>query len=83
MMSNYVCWRAALVVLPLIASGMAVTAQAQTVAQQSPSPMAKSPMMASGAASAANPDNMPVKKPSKPTDDQMIRAHPASEAKAK
>jgi hypothetical protein len=26
---------------------------------------------------------MPVKKPSKPTDDQMIRAHPASDAKAK
>jgi len=82
-MSNYLRWRATLVALPLIALGIDATAQAQTVAQQSPSPMAKSPKMASGAASAANPDNMPVKKPSKPTDDQMMRSDPASDAKAK
>ena len=82
-MSNYLRLRAALVALPFIASGIAVTSQAQTIAPQPAAPMARAPMAASGAASAANPDKMPVKKPRKPTDDQMMRSDPASDAKAK
>jgi hypothetical protein len=80
-MSNLLRLRATLVALPLIAWGAA--AQAQTIAPSSPAPMAKTPMAASGAASAANPDNMPMKKPTKRADDRMMRSDPASDAKAK
>jgi hypothetical protein len=41
------------------------------------------PAAASGAASATNPDNMPVKTPDKPTNEKIIRSPPASAANAK
>ncbi|SDQ50538.1 hypothetical protein SAMN05443245_1633 [Paraburkholderia fungorum] len=56
------------------------------------SPMVKPPDAASGvngqngadsAPSATNPDNMPIKRPDKPTNDKMSRQPPASGANAK
>jgi hypothetical protein len=41
------------------------------------------PAAASGAASATNPDNMPVKKPRKPPNDDMSVHPPASATNAK
>lgn len=71
-------------VAALALSSAAALAQAQQ-SQDAPqaSPMVKPPTVASGAASATNPDNMPVKKPQQPTNDRMIRSEPASAAKAK
>jgi hypothetical protein len=68
----------------LISTAFAATAQAQAVAPQPETPMVKPPpAAASGAASATNPDNMPVKNPDKPTNDKIIRSPPASAANAK
>lgn len=65
-----------------ISTVSAVMAQAQASAPQPETPMIKPPpAAASGAASATNPDNMPVKKPDKPTNDRMIRTPPADGAK--
>ncbi|MFB9123426.1 hypothetical protein E2553_04920 [Paraburkholderia dipogonis] len=70
----------------------AVTAFAQTAkpahTQQEPpqndnSSMAKPPEAASGSGGSSNPDNMPIKRPSKPTNDKMMHAPPASGANAK
>ncbi|WP_322101597.1 hypothetical protein [Paraburkholderia sp. J41] len=63
----------------------ALKAHAQTIAPQPVTPMAKTPEVASGAASATNPDHMPVKKPHKraTNDDDISRAPPASGATAK
>jgi uncharacterized iron-regulated membrane protein len=50
------------------------------------SPMVRPPEPASGAnatTSPTNPDNMPIKRPDKPTHDKMSRQPPASGANAK
>ncbi|TAM02402.1 MAG: hypothetical protein EPN70_16890 [Paraburkholderia sp.] len=67
----------------LIASGFSAQTQAQTIKPHPFQPMVKPPAAASGAASATNPDNMPVKKPTTSTHDKMSRDMPASAAKAK
>ncbi|BDC38558.1 hypothetical protein PTKU15_18550 [Paraburkholderia terrae] len=66
-------------------AGVAQLARGQTVAPQTGgTPMVKPPpAAASGAASATNPDNMPVKKPRKPPDDNMSVHPPASATNAK
>jgi len=66
-------------------AGVAQVAWGQTVAPQSGgTPMVKPPpAAASGAASATNPDNMPVKTPRKPTNDDMTHSPPASATNAK
>ncbi|MEI5998577.1 hypothetical protein H3V53_15590 [Paraburkholderia bengalensis] len=66
-------------------AGVASTAWGQTVAPQAGgTPMVKPPpAAASGAASATNPDNMPVKTPRKPTNDDMTHSPPASATNAK
>lgn len=48
-----------------------------------PSPMIRPPDAAPGQTGSANPDNMPVKRPDKPTNDKMSRQPPASGANAK
>lgn len=74
----------AIACVPLAASCLPASAQAQTAAQAPAAPMAKPPAAAPGAASASNPDNMPVKKPKGPaTNDKMMRSDPASGAQAK
>lgn len=69
----------------MIASTAAVSASAQVIAPQPVTPMAKTPEVASGAASATNPDHMPVKKPRKhaTNDDDISRTPPASDATPK
>jgi hypothetical protein len=58
------------------------TATAQNArAQDSGASMVKPPAQASGGSD--NPDNMPVKKPRKPTNDKMMHDPPASAANAK
>lgn len=60
------------------------TALAQTVAPQSGAPMVRPPPPAApDSASATNPDNMPVKKPRKPTNDKMTHDPPASATNAR
>ncbi|CAD6562260.1 hypothetical protein ACFQ3P_36690 [Paraburkholderia sabiae] len=68
-----------------VSAGTAQIAWGQTVAPQGPgAPIVKPPpAAASGAASATNPDNMPVKKPRKPTNDDMSHSPPASATNAK
>lgn len=56
---------------------------APSTQQNSSAPMIKSPEAASGAAGSSNPDNMPIKRPAKPTNDKMMHAPPASGANAK
>jgi hypothetical protein len=69
----------------LAACSAATPVLAQSQPQETPpaSPMVKPPAAASGAASATDPDNMPVRKPAQPTHDSMIRSEPASAATAK
>ncbi|CAB3758752.1 hypothetical protein [Paraburkholderia humisilvae] len=67
-----------------LASGTASAQNAPT--QHAPSPdmsasMVKPPADASGGSN--NPDNMPVKKPRKPTNDKMMHSPPASATNAK
>jgi len=65
-------------------AGVAETVLAQAVAPQSGAPMVKPPpAAASGTASAANPDNMPMKKPRTPTNDKMMHDPPASATNAR
>jgi hypothetical protein len=82
MKSHHALIRIAIAYAPLLATGMAGSAQAQTTTSQA-TPVVKPPKAASGAASAANPDNMPAKRPQTPTDEKMLRSDPASAAKAK
>ncbi|RKR45904.1 hypothetical protein [Paraburkholderia sp. BL17N1] len=56
---------------------------AQTAPQNDNSSMAKPPEAASGSGGSSNPDNMPIKRPSKPTNDKMTHEPPASGANAK
>ncbi|WP_233850091.1 hypothetical protein [Paraburkholderia sp. HD33-4] len=72
----------------LLAGGASAVAQtvAQTTASAPPdshAPMAKPPEAASGAGGSSNPDNMPIKRPAKPTNDHMSHEPPASGANAK
>jgi hypothetical protein len=53
----------------------------QTVPQNGSASMVKPPEAGSGGAS--NPDNMPIKRPRKPTNDKMMHEPPASAANAK
>lgn len=74
----------AIACVPLAASWLPASAQAQTVPQAPAAQMAKPPAATPGAVSASNPDNMPVKKPKGPaTNDKMMRSDPASGAQAK
>lgn len=68
-----------------VSAGIAQVAWGQTVTPQGGrTPMVKPPpAAASGAASATNPDNMPVKKPRKPPNDDMSVHPPASATNAK
>lgn len=45
--------------------------------------MVKPPEAGSGSTAPDNPDNMPIKRPRKPTNDRMMHAPPASSANAK
>jgi hypothetical protein len=66
------------------ASGVAVAQQ--PAPKDSAASMAVPPAAASGGKRADNPDNpdnMPVKRPDKPTNDKMMRKPPASAANAK
>ncbi|APA85018.1 hypothetical protein BJG93_06230 [Paraburkholderia sprentiae WSM5005] len=65
----------------LIASAVAQTAA--SAPPDSHAPMAKQPEAASSAGGSSNPDNMPIKRPAKPTNDRMSHEPPASGANAK
>ncbi|MBC8749346.1 Spy/CpxP family protein refolding chaperone [Paraburkholderia sp. WC7.3g] len=68
----------------LLASGASAVAQtAASAPPDSHAPMVKPPEAASGAGGSSNPDNMPIKRPSKPTNDRMSHEPPASGANAK
>lgn len=67
----------------ILCSAPAIAQSPSTPAEPPITPMVKPPAAAPGAASATNPDNMPVRKPQQPTNDRMIRSAPASAAKAK
>jgi hypothetical protein len=72
------------IIVVAASAGVAGTALAQTIAPQSGAPMVKPPpAAASGTATAANPDNMPMKKPRKPTNDKMMHDPPASATNAR
>jgi len=64
---------------PAQAAQTAQTAQPADAA----SSMVKPPESASGATGSSNPDNMPIKRPRKPTNDKMMHEPPASGANAK
>ena len=65
-------------------SGAAALAQTpKTAPQDSSASMVKSPESASGSGGSSNPDNMPIKRPRKPTNDRMMHEPPASGANAK
>ena len=65
-------------------SGPAALAQTpKTAPQDSSASMVKSPESASGSGGSSNPDNMPIKRPRKPTNDRMMHEPPASGANAK
>ncbi|MFT4065647.1 hypothetical protein [Paraburkholderia sp.] len=67
-----------------LASGASAFAQtAPSAPRDSHSPMARPPEAASGSGGSSNPDNMPIKRPDKPTHDPMSHAPPASAANAK
>ncbi len=67
----------------VLGSGYALAqkAPAQALPQDSGASMVKPPAAASGGSD--NPDNMPIKKPRKPTNDKMMHDPPASAANAK
>jgi hypothetical protein len=55
----------------------------QAAPQNGGASMVKPPEAASGSGGASNPDNMPIKRPRKPTNDKMMHEPPASAANAK
>ncbi|MCC8391259.1 hypothetical protein LJ656_01550 [Paraburkholderia sp. MMS20-SJTR3] len=65
------------------AAAFGQTKSAPSAPPDSHAPMAKPPEAASGAGGASNPDNMPIKRPDKPTNDHMSHPPPASGANAK
>lgn len=58
-------------------------AQAQGVPTEVGASMVQSPQAPVSGASAGNPDNMPIKRPKKPTRDPIERRPPASETQPK
>ncbi|MCC8401635.1 hypothetical protein LJ655_06950 [Paraburkholderia sp. MMS20-SJTN17] len=66
-----------------VSGASAVAQTAPGTPPDSHTPMAKPPEAASGAAGSGNPDNMPIKRPAKPTNDHMSHEPPASGANAK
>jgi hypothetical protein len=66
------------------ASSAAAFAQtAKPAPQDNSAPMIKPPEAASGSGGSSNPDNMPIKRPRKPTNDKLMHYPPASAANAK
>lgn len=59
------------------------TQATQATPQNGGASMVKPPEAASGSGGSSNPDNMPIKRPSKPTNDRMTHEPPASGANAK
>ncbi|MGP8434472.1 hypothetical protein ACT2FY_35180 [Paraburkholderia fungorum] len=55
----------------------------QAMPQNGPASMVKPPEAGSGSGGASDPDNMPIKRPRKPTNDKMMHEPPASAANAK
>jgi hypothetical protein len=55
----------------------------QAAPQNGGASMVKPPEAASGSGGSSNPDNMPIKRPDKPTNDKMMHEPPASAANAK
>ncbi|HZZ06098.1 hypothetical protein [Paraburkholderia sp.] len=55
----------------------------QAAPQNGGASMVKPPDSASGSGGSSNPDNMPIKRPRKPTNDKMMHEPPASGANAK
>ncbi|MBN3766897.1 hypothetical protein [Burkholderia sp. Ac-20365] len=80
-----VCATTGIAIALAMSASVAPMARGQTVAPQAGgTPMVKPPpAAASGAASATNPDNMPVKKPRKQPNDDMSVHPPASATNAK
>ncbi|WP_158935366.1 hypothetical protein [Burkholderia sp. S171] len=75
-------------VTALLGIGLETRAQAQTAAPAESGSMVKPPVSPSapdaGGARAANPDNMPTKRPAlPPNSNRMLRNNPASDAIAK
>ena len=70
-------------------SGPASSSRSGAPAKQTAAPgdaassMVKPPEAASGSTGSSNPDNMPIKRPRKPTNDKMMHEPPASGANAK
>ena len=64
-------------------AGQATQPSAQAAPPADTSPMVKPPESASGSSGSSNPDNMPIKRPSQPTNDRMTHEPPASGANAK
>lgn len=56
---------------------------AQAAPQSGVASMVKPPEAASGSGGSSNPDNMPIRRPSKPINDRMTHEPPASGANAK
>ena len=69
--------------LAAASASVALAQTAKTAPQDSNAPMAKPPEAASGSGGSSNPDNMPIKRPRKPTNDRMMHEPPASGANAK
>ncbi|WP_233829647.1 hypothetical protein [Paraburkholderia sp. ZP32-5] len=76
---------ASIALVAMLATSAGAVAQSSTpsVPRDSHSPMAKPPEAASGSGGSSNPDNMPIKRPRKPTHDPMSHEPPASGANAK
>ncbi|MFM0671942.1 hypothetical protein [Paraburkholderia sediminicola] len=64
-------------------AGQTTQKPAQAAPQNDNSSMVKPPEAASGSGGSSNPDNMPIKRPTKPTNDRMTHEPPASGANAK
>ncbi|MEM5455878.1 hypothetical protein VSR69_13725 [Paraburkholderia phytofirmans] len=64
-------------------TGQTTKNPAQAAPQNDNSSMVKPPESASGSGGSSNPDNMPIKRPTKPTNDRMTHEPPASGANAK
>ena len=68
---------------PAHQAGQATRKPAQAAPQNDNSSMVKPPEAASGSGGSSNPDNMPIKRPTGPTNDRMTHEPPASGANAK
>lgn len=70
-----------------LASILMIAGSGSAFAQSANAPdgasMAKPPQATADGTNPRNPDNMPIKRPRKPTNDKMMRTPPASAANAK